>query len=252
MHSCHFVCFFVWLHSAQIAFLCMERTPNKTLCRKTALFLLHRLQGPVSLSSLSWKVEWWLSVFYTWNQYLTLRCLCVCAHTQALAMKEPLDADREEPTVVIEEWLLLHRRPGVTGGEERAATFRVQWGAWQHRLCCVLCWVAQLCLTLCNPMDPPWTCQAPLSLEFSRQEYWNGLPCPPPDLWQDLVRDSDCRGSWHSWPFSCKPCATQSCFELINPTSLGYPCKTAVRKLIHCNGEGTGFWVPLKCWIKCG
>ena len=33
--------------------------------------------------------------------------------------------------------------------------------------------------TLCNPMD----CiarQAPLSVEFSRQEYWRGLPCPPP------------------------------------------------------------------------
>ena len=28
----------------------------------------------------------------------------------------------------------------------------------------------------------PWTIahQAPLSLGFSRQEYWNGLPCPPP------------------------------------------------------------------------
>ena len=28
----------------------------------------------------------------------------------------------------------------------------------------------------------PWTvtCQAPLSMEFSRQEYWSGLPCPPP------------------------------------------------------------------------
>ena len=28
----------------------------------------------------------------------------------------------------------------------------------------------------------PWTVthQAPLSMEFSRQEYWNGLPCPLP------------------------------------------------------------------------
>ena len=28
----------------------------------------------------------------------------------------------------------------------------------------------------------PWTVvhQAPLSVEFSRQEYWNGLPFPPP------------------------------------------------------------------------
>ena len=27
-----------------------------------------------------------------------------------------------------------------------------------------------------------WTvaCQAPLSMEFFRQEYWNGLPYPPP------------------------------------------------------------------------
>ena len=35
--------------------------------------------------------------------------------------------------------------------------------------------VARLCLT-------PWTVarQAPLSMEFSRQEYWSRLPCPPP------------------------------------------------------------------------
>ena len=28
----------------------------------------------------------------------------------------------------------------------------------------------------------PWTVahQAPLSMRFSRQEYWSGLPCPPP------------------------------------------------------------------------
>ena len=28
----------------------------------------------------------------------------------------------------------------------------------------------------------PWTVahQAPLCMGFSRQEYWNGLPCPPP------------------------------------------------------------------------
>ena len=39
---------------------------------------------------------------------------------------------------------------------------------------CVLSHV-QLCVT-------PWTaaCQAPLSMGFSRQEYWSGLPCPPP------------------------------------------------------------------------
>ena len=33
----------------------------------------------------------------------------------------------------------------------------------------------------------PWTLahQAPLSMEFSRQEYWNGLPLPSPDYLPD-------------------------------------------------------------------
>ena len=46
------------------------------------------------------------------------------------------------------------------------------------------CSVAKLCPTLCNPMDLAH--EAPLSMEFSRQEYWSGLPFPTP------------RGS--SWP----------------------------------------------------
>ena len=40
--------------------------------------------------------------------------------------------------------------------------------------------VAQLCPTLCDPMDCS-ACQAPLSMGFSRQEYWSGLPCPSPE-----------------------------------------------------------------------
>ena len=38
--------------------------------------------------------------------------------------------------------------------------------------------VAELCLTLATP----WTvaCRAPLSLGFSRQEYWSVLPFPSP------------------------------------------------------------------------
>ena len=31
---------------------------------------------------------------------------------------------------------------------------------------------------------------APLSMEFSRQEYWNGLPCPPPVLSKCLLNES--------------------------------------------------------------
>ena len=38
--------------------------------------------------------------------------------------------------------------------------------------------VAQLCLTSCSPLD--CSLQAPLFMEFSRQEYWSGLPFPSP------------------------------------------------------------------------
>ena len=36
--------------------------------------------------------------------------------------------------------------------------------------------VVQSCLTLCDPMN--CSPQAPLSIGFSRQEYWSGLPFP--------------------------------------------------------------------------
>ena len=39
--------------------------------------------------------------------------------------------------------------------------------------------VAQLCLTICNPMDSA-ACSVPLFMEFSRQEYWSGMPFPSP------------------------------------------------------------------------
>ena len=37
-------------------------------------------------------------------------------------------------------------------------------------------------LQLCPTFATPWTVahQTPLSMGFSRQEYWSGLPCPPP------------------------------------------------------------------------
>ena len=38
--------------------------------------------------------------------------------------------------------------------------------------------VTQSCPTLCDPMD--CSRQAPLSIEFSRQEYWSGWPFPSP------------------------------------------------------------------------
>ena len=44
--------------------------------------------------------------------------------------------------------------------------------------CCCCCLVIKSCLTLATL----WTvvCQAPRSIRFFRQEYWNGLPFPSP------------------------------------------------------------------------
>ena len=56
---------------------------------------------------------------------------------------------------------------------------------------------AQSCLTLGNPMD----CWAPLPMEFSRQDYWSGLPFPSPgDLlfrWKKIIPDTFCSDSLH-------------------------------------------------------
>ena len=41
-----------------------------------------------------------------------------------------------------------------------------------------MCSVAQSCPILCDPVD--CSPAAPLSMEFSRQEYWCGLPFPTP------------------------------------------------------------------------
>ena len=49
----------------------------------------------------------------------------------------------------------------------------------------LLCWYSQVHTQLLSHVwhvAVPWTvaCQAPLSLGFARQEYWSGLPFPPP------------------------------------------------------------------------
>ena len=45
----------------------------------------------------------------------------------------------------------------------------------EHHLCAKS---LQSCLTVCDPMD--CSLQAPLSMGFSRQEYWSELPFPSP------------------------------------------------------------------------
>ena len=55
--------------------------------------------------------------------------------------------------------------------------------------------VTKLCLTLATS----WAVarQAPLSMEFSRQEYWNGLQFPSPEDLPLQGKDLTCRGQPH-------------------------------------------------------
>ena len=60
---------------------------------------------------------------------------------------------------------------------DRGRAFPVEGGMRAVVLC--VCSFAQSCPTLCGPKGI-FVCQAPLSMRFSRQEYWSGLPFSPP------------------------------------------------------------------------
>ena len=47
-------------------------------------------------------------------------------------------------------------------------------------MCCVCTKSFQSCPALCDPMNYSWPENMQLSMGFSRQEYWSGLPCSPP------------------------------------------------------------------------
>ena len=57
-------------------------------------------------------------------------------------------------------------------------------------------------------------CQGPLSLGFSRQEYWSGLPCPPPGALADPKIKPVSQHLLH-WPAGSLPLSHQG--------SLPYP-----------------------------
>ena len=82
-------------------------------------------------------------------------------------------------------WLLLWGRTPLSLQEPLESPAQVPWQVCNLKsLVCV--WVAQSCPTLYNPMD---CVQAPLSMGFSRQEHWSGLP-------KSLVQDAFSGG----WP----------------------------------------------------
>ena len=95
----------------------------------------------------------------------------------------------------------------------------------------MLCLVDQLCPTLCDPMD--------CTMEFSRLEYWSGLPCPPPgDLPNPRIEP-------RSPTLQTASLAAQPPGKLKN-TEVGslsllqqiFPTQESNRGLLHCR------WIP--------
>ena len=61
-----------------------------------------------------------------------------------------------------------------------------------------------VCSVVSNSFVTPWTiaCQALLSMDFIRQEYWNGLPFPIPEDFSDLNHAIKCTKNFKSCGFS--------------------------------------------------
>ena len=87
-----------------------------------------------------------------------------------------------------------------------------------------LLWLILVCVScsvVSNSLQPYVACQAPLSMGFSRQEYWSGLPIPSPgDLPDPEIEpgspalqidslQSDYLWGYHTW-FTVVPCSPQT------------------------------------------
>ena len=101
--------------------------------------------------------------------------------------------------------------------------------------------VTKSCLTLATP----WTvaCQAPLSMGFSRQEYWSGLPFPSPEDLPDLgiepgssaLQADSLPTELQGKPFSVLAVAAKSlqlCLTLCDPID-GSPPGSSVPGILH-------------------
>ena len=95
------------------------------------------------------------------------------------------------------------------------------------------------CFSHVQLFETLWTVthQTPLTIEFSRQEYWNGLPCPPPgdvpstgiklESLNSLALTGVFFTTSTTWKTQCENAAAakslQSCPTLCNPMNCSLP-----------------------------
>ena len=77
--------------------------------------------------------------------------------------------------------LLYQTEPQQEYGEKPSSVVTLSFMFAIAQVCVCVCVCARACTQSANS-ETPWTvaCQAPLPMEFSRQEYWSGLPFPSP------------------------------------------------------------------------
>ena len=83
----------------------------------------------------------------------------------------------------------------------------------------------------------PWTVvyHAPLSMGFSRQEYWSGLPCPPPgDLPDPGVKPASLKTLLHWQPASLPPVPPGKPLRIL---ILSFLFKTLLEVLTRANSQ---------------
>ena len=105
---------------------------------------------------------------WTWGLLLGLQRLCLLTALTPICIWKQWEREREEwrqvkvqVSPVINVWLY---RPELS----RIGIF------------ISVCWASSLSRVRLFATPRTVARQAPLSKEFSRQEYWSGLPCPPP------------------------------------------------------------------------
>ena len=102
--------------------------------------------------------------------------------------------------------------------------------------------LSQCCLTLCDLMD-----YSPLSMGFSRKEYWSGLLFPPPggllDPWMEPVSPA-----LQADTLPAEPILTlSSCGPLPAPPQHGDRERAGLREIRQCGVLALLFWAKRQC-----
>ena len=116
------------------------------------------------MKNVSTYVNWWRQVFKPWQRHHTMKTTCDCINS-ALGSRGLWHREtdrRSKPLLWEEPWFCCSAHVGTTWDATS-----IHWS--------VKVWVSRVWLFV-----TPWTVahQAPLSVGFSRQEYWSGQPFP--------------------------------------------------------------------------